>query len=228
MGFLLGLGLTMATLYPVSRTVSKIVEEKETRMREIMKIMGLRGWVHQLSWLITASILFFWIALSTTYICTTSFLVSSNPVLIFSFFFLFTLSEVTFCMLLSVFFSNSKLAAIAAPVMLFVTILPRYIFFNTNSDELWQQKYLASLLSPTAFTFGADIIAEAETSRVGIQFDNLYQDKYSFGGCLSLMLFDFFLYGLLAWYFDQVTTLNPNPYPLLLHSPKFLPTYPYP
>ena len=168
-GFLLGLGLTMATLYPVSRTVAKIVEEKETKMREVMKIMGLLDWAHQLSWFLTAFVLFLWIAVSTTYVCTTSFLRHSNSVLIFSYFFLFTLSETSFCLLLSVFFSNSKLASIAAPVLLFVTILPRYVFFNTNADELYVQKYAASLLSPTAFTFGADIIAEAEAAKIGVQ-----------------------------------------------------------
>jgi hypothetical protein len=42
--------------------------------------------------------------------------------------------------LLSTMFSNSKLAAIAAPVVLFCSILPRYIFLDTNPNELATQK----------------------------------------------------------------------------------------
>lgn len=52
-GFLLGLGLVMSTLYPMSRLTKGMVEEKETKLREVMKIMGLTDSAHQLSWFIT-------------------------------------------------------------------------------------------------------------------------------------------------------------------------------
>lgn len=218
-GFLLGLGLTMATLYPVSRLVKSLVEEKETRMREIMKIMGLLDYVHLLSWFITAFVLFFWIALSSSYVCSASFLKASNTVLVFAYFFLFAMSEITFCFFLSVFFSNAKLAAIAAPVLLFTTILPRFIFFSTNNEELFMAKYAASLLSPTAFTFGADIIANAEFTGIGVQWSNMFDEAYSFGGCLGMMFVDFWLYGFLAIYFDQVL---PSEYGTKKHPLFFL------
>ena len=38
-GYLLGLVLTMATLYPVSRLIKDLVEEKETKMRETAAAM---------------------------------------------------------------------------------------------------------------------------------------------------------------------------------------------
>ena len=115
-GFLLGLAMTMSTLYPMSRLAKGIVEEKESRMREIMKIMGLKDWVHQLSWFISSFILFFWIALSSSYLSSSSFLPKSDKVLLFIYFFLFNMSEITLSFLISVFFSNSKLASIVAPV----------------------------------------------------------------------------------------------------------------
>jgi len=82
--------------------------------------------------------------------------------------------------------------------------LPRYIFFTTNDDEQFLAKYGASLLSPTAFTFGADAIANYEYIGTGVQWDNMYDGSFSFGGCLWMMFLDFFLYGFLALYFDQV------------------------
>eukprot|EP01039_Chlorochromonas_danica_P006887 gene6887-7611_t len=48
-GFLLGLAMIMSTMYPMSKLAKSVVEEKELRMRELMKIMGLQDWVHQLS-----------------------------------------------------------------------------------------------------------------------------------------------------------------------------------
>lgn len=58
-GFLLGVAMVMSTLYPVSRLVKTIVEEKETRMRELMLIMGLETWVHDLAWWLMSFLLFF-------------------------------------------------------------------------------------------------------------------------------------------------------------------------
>eukprot|EP01041_Mallomonas_annulata_P006632 gene6631-13438_t len=182
-GFLLGLAMTMATLYPMSRLVKSIVEEKELRLREIMKIMGLKDWVHHMAWFITSFVLFFWIALSSTYITST---------------------KVTLSFLVAVFFNNSKIAAIVGPVVLFVSLLPRFVFIATNDFEDEAGKFAASLLSPTAFSFGADIIAQYENAGIGVQFSNLSEGTYNFGSCIQFMLLDVFLYGFLAWYLEQV------------------------
>jgi magnesium-transporting ATPase (P-type) len=174
-------------------------------MREVMKIMGLEDWAHQLSWFLTAFITFFWISLSTTILCHASFLPASSPSLLMMYFFTFCMSEVSFAFFISAFFSQAKLAAIIGPVALFCTLLPRFIFFGTNRYEAPTAKYFASLLSPTAFSFGADIIADYEYAGIGVQRDNMFEGEYNFGGCIQMMLFDFFLYAALAWYLDQVS-----------------------
>lgn len=203
-GFLLGLAIVMSTMYPMSRLTKSVVEEKELKMREVTKIMGLREWVHQLSWFLSAFVLFFWITVSCTFITQSSFLVHSNGAILFAYFFLFCMSEINFAFFVSVFFSNSKLAAIVAPVVLFAGILPRFAFLNTNANELVAGKTLACLLSPTAFAFGADIIASYEYSGVGVQFSNVNDGLFNFNTVLFMMWADFFIYGFLAWYLDQV------------------------
>jgi ATP-binding cassette subfamily A (ABC1) protein 3 len=203
-GFLLGLAIVMSTMYPMSRLTKAVVEEKELRMREVMKIMGLRDWVHQLSWFLPAFVLFLWIAISCAAITLASFLKHSDGGLVFIFFFLFAMSEINFAFLVSVFFSNSKLAAIVAPVILFAALMPRYSFLNTNSNEMVPGKYLCCLLSPSAFAFGADMIAAYEYTGVGIQASNAGRGGFSFYGVLLMLWADFFIYGFLAWYLDQV------------------------
>ena len=99
-GALLGLALTMSTLYPVSRLVKSVVEEKESKMREVMKIMGLSDTVHHLSWFVTAFLNFFWISVSSAYVAHISFLPATNPILLFLYFFFFNLSEVTLAFLI--------------------------------------------------------------------------------------------------------------------------------
>ena len=172
-------------------------------MREVMKIMGLSQFAHQLSWFFTAFVLFFWLAISSTFIAHVSFIPHTNPVILFVYFFLFHMSEITLSFLIGVFFSNSKLAAIVGPVVLFVAILPKYVFFGSNSNEAVTGKYAASLLSPTAFAFGADILSAYEYSTVGVQFSNINENSFSMISVFQMMAIDIFIYGFLAWYFDQ-------------------------
>lgn len=165
--------------------------------------MGLNQTAHQLSWFFTAFITFFWMSISSTIIAHMTFLPNSNLGLLFLYFFLFHMSEITLSFLISVFFSNAKLAAIVGPVVLFVTILPKYVFFGTNSNEASTLKYAASLLSPSAFTFGSDIIADYEFSGVGIQYPNIRDNAFSMLSVYQMMVIDIFIYGFLAWYLDQ-------------------------
>ena len=124
---------------------------------------------------------------------------------------------------MSVFFSNSKLAAIVGPVALFLTILPKYIFFSTNANEAVAAKYAASILPPTAFTFGADILAKFEYAKVGVQWGNIYEGDFSFASVLEMLFVDIFFYGFWAWYLDQVVAheVGMARHPLFL----FLPSY---
>ena len=189
----------MATLYPMSRLTKSLVEEKELKQREITRVMGMFEWASQGAWFITAFITFLWIAASCTFLSKISFLPHINTSILFVYFFLFCLSEVQVSFLISVFFSNSKLAAIFAPVFLFMTVLPRFAFLNTNANEVAQSKYFACLLPATAFSFGADIIASYESSALGVQYSNWTDGTFNFLGVLGFLLLDIFIYGGLAW-----------------------------
>jgi hypothetical protein len=192
-------------------------------MRETMKIMGLSQCAHQLSWFLTAFVLFFWVSVSSTFVAHISFLPNTNVVILFFYFFLFHMSEITLSFLISVFFSNSKLAAIVGPVILFVTILPKYIFFGSTANEATNAKYGASLLSPTAFTFGADILAAYEYSSTGVQFSNINDNEFSMSSIFQMMILDIFIYGFLAWYLDQTLSheYGTPKHPLFLFQPSY-------
>jgi ATP-binding cassette, subfamily A (ABC1), member 3 len=191
-------------MYPMSRLVKSVVEEKESRMREVMKVMGLHNSVHQLSWLLTGLSVFMWIAVTTAWVANTSFLPNSDFSLLLIYFVLFCLSLISLSFMLSTFFSNSKLAAIVAPVALFCLLLPRFVFFSTNSNEQFEPKVYASLLSPVAFAFGADFIAEAESGGAGVQYSNMDDGEFSFRVVLQMMFVDSILYLVIGWYLDLV------------------------
>jgi ATP-binding cassette subfamily A (ABC1) protein 3 len=203
-GYLLGLTMVMAFLYPTSRLIKTIVEEKETRMKETLFILGLKGWAHWLSWLITSLVVYFIITITTTAVLTSNLFTHSDAGYIFAFIGLFSTATVGFCFTLAALFSRAKLAAIVGPIALFTTILPRFIFFGFNRYEATTGKMWASLLPATAFAFGADILGDYEYSEQGIQEWNASEGDYSFNTSLGFLFFDTILYTFLGWYFEQV------------------------
>lgn len=68
---------------------------------------------------------------------------------------------------------------------------------------------LQSLLSPVAFGFGTEYLSRYEEQGLGLQWNNirtspLEKDTYSFLTSILMMVFDAFLYAILAWYLDNV------------------------
>ena len=86
-GFLLGLAMVMSTLYPISRLAKGIVEEKEIKMRELLKISGVKDWIHHFTWFINGFILFFWIAVTSSRLSSSSYMPKSDTGIVFTFFF---------------------------------------------------------------------------------------------------------------------------------------------
>lgn len=67
-----------------------------------------------------------------------------------------------------------------------------------------RSKAFASLLSPTAFTFGADFIADYEYAEVGASWHNYKDGGYSLHTSITMMLLDACLYVGAAWLVDKV------------------------
>lgn len=222
-GPMLGLLMCLTTLYPLGMLVKALVEEKETRAKETMYIMGLKSWVFSISWATTYLVVFLLISLSVTLLLSLTVFPRSDLSLLLLLFFLFTTSLTSFGFFLSVFFSKAKLAAIVAPFVHFGAIMPRYIFFRASDGQAISGKSIAALLPPTAFTFGADMVGHYEGANFGITWANIFEDEFSMAWILGLLVIDTFLYAFLAWYLEQVL---PSEYgftksPLFLFSPAW-------
>lgn len=68
---------------------------------------------------------------------------------------------------------------------------------------------LQSLLSPVAFGFGTEYLVRFEEQGLGLQWNNIGNspmegDEYNFLLSMKMMLLDAAIYGLLAWYLDQM------------------------
>eukprot|EP01135_Chromosphaera_perkinsii_P003153 Nk52_evm42s236 gene=Nk52_evmTU42s236 len=202
--------MTFSWIYSVAMIAKEIVHEKEVRLKEAMRIMGLVNWIHAAGWFVTSFLIMSISVVLLTLIMIGGQIVQyASPLAIFFFLLLFALTTVTFAFLISVFFSKSKLAAAAGGILYFLTYLPYMFIAQSPDDYTPQQKVFTMLLSPSAFGFGADIIAKWEESKDGLQFQNFNKfpsvdDDLKFSTVVGMMIFDLFLYSFMAWYIERV------------------------
>uniref|UniRef100_A0A8C9ZHS8 P-type phospholipid transporter n=1 Tax=Sander lucioperca TaxID=283035 RepID=A0A8C9ZHS8_SANLU len=199
--------MTLAWMYSVAIILKSVVYEKEARLKETMRIMGLNNGILWFSWfissliplLVSAGLL---VLLGTC--CPTA-----TPGVVFLFLGSFAVVTIMQCFLLSTAFARANLAAACGGIIYFTLYLP-YVMCVAWEDYIgFGAKVFASFLSPVAFGFGCEYFALFEEQGVGIQWKNLVsspleEDDYSLRTSIIMMYVDSFLYGVLTWYIEAV------------------------
>ena len=201
----LGIFYMLSFLFPVSRIVRALVHEKETRLREGMRMMGLASATYNVSWLIMLSLQVALTSLLMTRSASESIFQYSDDSLVFLYFLSFSLALVSMCFLMATFFSKAKTAALLGPVVFFASYFPYYAV--NNPDLSTSMKILACLSPPVCFVVAGDIFMEYETGMIGVRWSNataISTAGLSYWQCIGLLLLDAVLYGVLAWYLDKV------------------------
>uniref|UniRef100_A0A8D2AMA5 ATP binding cassette subfamily A member 4 n=1 Tax=Sciurus vulgaris TaxID=55149 RepID=A0A8D2AMA5_SCIVU len=202
--------MVLAWIYSVSMTVKGIVLEKELRLKETLKNQGVSNAVIWCTWFLDSfSIMSMSIFLLTVFIMHGRILHYSDPFIVFLFLLTFSTATIMQCFLLSTFFSKASLAAACSGVIYFTLYLPHILCFAWQDRMTAELKKAVSLLSPVAFGFGTEYLVRFEEQGLGLQWNNIGNspmegDEYSFLLSMEMMLLDAAIYGLLAWYLDQV------------------------
>uniref|UniRef100_A0A1I8FY36 ABC2_membrane domain-containing protein n=1 Tax=Macrostomum lignano TaxID=282301 RepID=A0A1I8FY36_9PLAT len=210
MGSFLPMIMTISWIYNVSLLVNAIVYEKETRLKEMMKIMGLSDGVHWVSWFITSLIIMVIAsAFMVLLLKTGQLVVYSDPLLLFLFIVSFVVSTICEAFFISIFFSNSSVAAAFAGVIYFLGYVP-YSVVDSFSDSMTRPQYLLSCLIPQlAFGVGCKFIGSWELASVGLQHKNFYDSplatsEFTFNQVVVMMWIDSGILMLLTWYLEKV------------------------
>jgi ATP-binding cassette subfamily A (ABC1) protein 3 len=106
-------------ILPINRLIQRIVNERETKAREIMKIMGLTDLSYWFSWFIYYFSISTVISLLTTIILCTKVFPNSNWFLIFVLFWIYGISLFGYAVFVFGIFSRSRVAAINGSVFFF-------------------------------------------------------------------------------------------------------------
>ncbi|XP_076838178.1 phospholipid-transporting ATPase ABCA3 [Brachyhypopomus gauderio] len=207
--------LVLSFTYTSLNIVRAVVQEKERKLKEYMRMMGLSNWLHWSAWF-----LMFFLFLSVSIVFVTllfcvrvspngAVLTYSDPSLVFVFLLVFAVATISFSFMISSFFSRANVAAAAGGFIYFFSYLP-YLFLWPRYDLLTHsQKVSACLISNVAMAMGAQLIGMFEGKGAGIQWSNLFDpvtvdDDFSLAQVLGLLLMDAALYGLVTWYVEAV------------------------
>uniref|UniRef100_A0A674F6M5 ATP-binding cassette sub-family A member 1-like n=1 Tax=Salmo trutta TaxID=8032 RepID=A0A674F6M5_SALTR len=205
----LPLYMTLAWIYSVAMIVKGIVMEKEARLKETVRMMGLRSSTYWLSWAVSSMLPLAVSALLLTLILKYGKVLQySDPSVIFVFMLVFCMATIMECFFISVFFSKANLAAACGGLIYFVLYLPHLLCYAWRDVLGFQVKISVSLLSCVAFGYGCENFAKYEEQGIGIQWSNIAQnpegDRYSFIVSIIMMLIDALIYWLLTWYIENV------------------------
>ncbi|CAL1171712.1 unnamed protein product, partial [Cladocopium goreaui] len=203
-----GLFFVLVFIWPLTRIMKSLVEDKEARINEVMKMMGMPAEAILLGWYLTYGLLWIIPAALMTVVCWDSVFQHSNKLLVFIFFWLFGVCVVTLCSFIAVFFSKAKTASVVGALLFFLLYFP--FLFVSDSGASASTKALSSLSPPVALSIGAGLIAQFESAGVGVRWSNINEsiDNSSMGQVLLMLLLDTVIFALLAWYLDKVLVVG--------------------
>ncbi|XP_054835573.1 phospholipid-transporting ATPase ABCA7 [Eublepharis macularius] len=206
----LPLFMTLAWIYSVAMIIKGVVHEKEARLKETMKIMGLKSATLWLSWFLSSVIPFLISAsLLVLILKRGDILPYSDPAVVFLFLATFAVATISQCFLISTFFSRANLASACGGIIYFSFYLPYVLCVAWRDHITFPLRLFVSLMSPVAFGFGCEYFSLYEEQGVGVQWHNLNSspvegDRYTFATSVGLLLLDALLYGLATWYIEGV------------------------
>jgi ATP-binding cassette subfamily A (ABC1) protein 3 len=209
-------------LYTQKKVINELIAEKETKVRESLRMLGMGDASLIGSWYLTYALIFGMLCLIFTAVAGLRIFHYSSKLLIFSFFWLWCMSFVAFAFFIQAFFDSARTGGILGMIMSFA----QWILYTALKDSIDRPSLKLLMLLPNcAFCEGISILSEFEGTSEGANFRNLSLEvnEGSMLLVLGMLLLDTLWLTLLGLYLDKVL---PSTYGVT-HVPWFclLPSY---
>ncbi|XP_042906076.1 phospholipid-transporting ATPase ABCA3 [Parasteatoda tepidariorum] len=201
-------------IYPAANIVKNIVVEKENKIKEAMKMMGLSKWLHWTAWYLKYLLFLCISCMIITFLLCLKFkdiavINQSDPFLIFLWLLVYTASFICFCFLLSTLFNKGNSAAAGAGVICFLTFVPYFFIVPRYQQMSYAIKIASCLLPNLALSVGSIVLTTAEAIGNGLQWDNFSSppsadSDLAMSTILVMLVIDGIIYLILTWYIDAV------------------------
>ncbi|CAD6190862.1 unnamed protein product [Caenorhabditis auriculariae] len=223
--------MLLSFLIPSSLLVKNIVYEKELRIKEQMRIMGLGESLHLVSWAIVALVLNFISILIIAFILKYARIFNHTDFsLLLAVLFLFMCSGIAMSLFFSTLFTNANISTAATCILWFIFYFPFQLKRDGNMS-FWMSSTL--LLPPTSMGYAFSILASynavekatwAAVPEMVVKGTDLGMPK-----CMIFLGVDTIMFLILAWYISNVAPGKygvrlPLYFPFTLHYwyPKYL------
>ncbi|XP_042350102.1 glucosylceramide transporter ABCA12 [Plectropomus leopardus] len=208
--FVFPLMLMIAWVLFVADFVKKLVHERELRLHEYMKMMGVNPASHFFAWFLECAFyLVVTIFILTLVLKYGRILPQSDGFLLFLYLCDYGLSILAFSYLVSSFFDQTYIAALSGSLLYILCFFPFIVVMAVETNLTFSQKSALGLFSPTCFSYASQYVSRYEAQGEGIQWSNSYTspiagDTASFGWLCWLMLIDSVLYFVIGGYIRMV------------------------
>jgi ATP-binding cassette subfamily A (ABC1) protein 3 len=178
--------------------------EKEKRIKEGMKIMGLKGSAFYYSWFITYFIKLTFISLLISIILKATFFTYSAWIFIFLWHWMFAMSGMALGFCITTLCSRAKVANVATFVYAFSLGWLQTISGGITASQA--AKFWTGFGQPTSVSLALGQIVALEQAELGLNSETvtLQYLNYEVAYHYIWMIITFFFYLTLAWYFEQV------------------------
>ncbi|XP_021358402.1 ATP-binding cassette sub-family A member 3-like [Mizuhopecten yessoensis] len=194
--------------------VKDIVHEKEKKLKESMKMMGVSNWLHWSAWF-TKYFLFLLVTVSimTVFFCVKTdkgrVIGLTDPSLLFVFLLLYAIATISFCFAISVFFKKANSGAAAGGILFFISYVPYFFLEPRYNTFTWGQKIAACAVSNIAMAYGGAVIGMFEGTGTGVQWDNFTKgasvdDTFAMSHIMIMLVVDSVVYSLITLYLEAV------------------------
>ena len=174
--------MVMAFAPYITVLLVSLVQEKELKLKELMRIMGTSDIAYWLSWVITyAVIMLFAVLILNAITIPGNIFADSNYLVIVIICYLYSLSVITMSFMLTPFFKKAKSAGLFASLV--TTILGTIAIPLVLLDVSNAVKWVLSLFSPTAFALALSEVGKGVS---------LELKGYTRKGCMYNVLTKFF------------------------------------
>ncbi|KAJ8352847.1 hypothetical protein SKAU_G00243230 [Synaphobranchus kaupii] len=208
--FAFPLVLMIAWVLFIANFVKKLVHERELRLHEYMKMMGVNPFSHFCAWFLESSaFLVVTIIILTIILKGGRVLPNSDGFLLFLYLCNYGLSILAISFLVSAFFDKTNIAGLSGSLIYVICFFPFIVVMSLETTLSFSLKSALSIFAPTCFSYASQYISRYEGQGEGIQWSNSYisplaGDTCSFGWLCWLLLIDSILYFLVGTYIRMV------------------------
>jgi ATP-binding cassette subfamily A (ABC1) protein 3 len=197
------IGFVLSYLYLVSRVIVSFLMEKETRSRELMRILGARESELFAGWVLAYLPILLFGALLQALGAHALLFPNSGVQYLFVFFFTFATSSFSYGFMISSLFSRARAGSLAGMGLFFMMFFVSYSF---NDDSSEAARTFAGLLPPISLSQGVGVIAKLESYGVGVTGATANEEvqNFRFANAVGMQILDTILYVLLGKYFEKV------------------------